>query len=123
MDGIFLDTVSCQIEDLCPKWHCTQTEYDQLFNSSLEMVEAAVIKLKSMNKLVSVSTHVDMYYIPDYYWKYRQILKNNDNTIRYWEGLEASFGSSFYNHFITFLNETADNISQHVHAGIICKLY
>lgn len=117
LDGIFLDSISSWIEDLCPRWQCTQQELNDLANASITTATMAVEYLKKNNKYVSVSSHVDMFYRSDYYWKYRDLLENNNNAIRYWEGLESSFGSSFYNHFVTYMNETAANIPEHVHAA------
>eukprot|EP01084_Bolivina_argentea_P161546 281213_1 len=118
IDGIFLDTISCWTENLCDAWRCTDTEYNELFNASLLVTQQTVDMLTKMNKYISVSSHVDLYFKPEYYRKYREILKSYPKTaIRYWEALETGMGSSFYNHFVTLINETRDGIMQHVHAG------
>ena len=48
-------------------------KYNDLYNGSLAVTEQIVDFLKSMNKIGSISVHVDMYHLPDYYWRYRDI--------------------------------------------------
>eukprot|EP01084_Bolivina_argentea_P169810 294320_1 len=117
LDGFFMDAISTWTNVLCPQWNCTEQEYNDLYNGSLVVASETVDLVHKMNKIVSISAHVDMYHLSDYYWKYREILNkyNGENTIRFYECLEGGWGSSFYNQFITLLNETRNGIAQHVH--------
>lgn len=90
LDGIFTDTVSCWLEDLCGKWNCTQEEYWELFNASLYAVEDTLVTLGNMGKYHSISTHSDMGYLSNYYWRLREIIdkhKEYKNALRYYEGM------------------------------------
>eukprot|EP01084_Bolivina_argentea_P319923 554965_1 len=117
LDGFFMDSISSWMVTLCPEWNCTQQEWNDLYNGSLAVASQTVDLMKQMNKIATISAHVDLYYFPDYYWKYRQILQkyNGDHTIRFYECLEGGWGSSFYNYWSTLLNETLSGISAHVH--------
>eukprot|EP01084_Bolivina_argentea_P194458 333643_1 len=119
LDGFFMDSISAWMVTLCPEWKCTDQEYNDLYNGSLSVADQTVDLLKNMNKIGTISAHVDLYHFPDYYWKYREILSkyNGDHTIRFYECLEKYYwGSSFYNHFVTLLNETKSGVAVHVHA-------
>eukprot|EP01084_Bolivina_argentea_P319919 554959_1 len=118
IDGVFIDSVSSWPVVLCPEWKCTPTEYQQLFDGSLNVTLQTVDLLHNLNKIGIISAHVDMFHFADYYWKYRQILQkyNGDHSIRFYECVESYYwGSSFYNHFVTLLNESAVNMAIHFH--------
>ncbi len=90
--------------NMCKRIFCTQQEYNALFLIYINISETSVANqtvdlLETMNKIGTISAHVDLYHFPDYYWRYRDILSkyNGDYyTIRFYECLEKYYWALYF---------------------------
>eukprot|EP01084_Bolivina_argentea_P227175 383708_1 len=118
LDGVFLDTMSSWIEPyaLCYDWNCTQEEYNQLYNASLQITDDSLKYLQSVSKIGSVSIRGDLFDASKYYKQHLElIIKYKDIAVKYHEEICNTRVSTLYNKMITLLYELQYNISIQVH--------
>jgi hypothetical protein len=90
LDGTFLDGVDWALTFGCGKmpgnWTCTPGEKAGLVNGSLAALDAALGAAVALDKLLSVSAHVDLAVNAEYYFAQLELIARHGNAWRFYEG-------------------------------------
>jgi len=110
LNGTFIDVIDWWIS-ACSQWPCTPEETSELVNASLLALDQALLGALQANKVLSVSSHTNLFSQPDYYYQQAALLQKYGNGIRFWE-----FFSPTQENLLSLIYETQElQLPTHVH--------